>query len=92
VAKLQQAAKDGILIEIERSSHSLKSSSGNVGAMELTRLCSEVHSLARAVDLNLARKTLPKLEVEFTRVLKAVVAEIGPGNTSHDLAGVQASA
>ena len=80
--KMQQAAQDYNPLEIERSSHSLKSSSGNIGATELTRLCSEIHAAARASHVSLARDLLPKVEKEFERVLIALRAEIGPGRSA----------
>ena len=76
LVKMRQASKDDNALEIGRSSHSLKSSSGNVGALELTRLCGDIHAAARASDVTLARQILVKIEVEFERVLKALIAEI----------------
>ena len=75
LAKMRRACLDYSAIEIERSSHSLKSSSGNIGATELTRLCAEINAAARASHISQARGILPKLEVEFALVLTALRSE-----------------
>ncbi len=76
IAKIRQATDAGHMLEIERASHSLKSSSGNIGATALTRLCDEMQMAARASDVKLARTLCPKVDSEFEKVLKALVAEI----------------
>ena len=76
LVKLIQSAQDGNAPEIERASHALKSSSGNVGATELARLCTDIHNAARASNTALARELLPKFEVEFERVVVALKEEI----------------
>jgi CheY-like chemotaxis protein/HPt (histidine-containing phosphotransfer) domain-containing protein len=76
LAKLKQACQDGVALEIERASHALKSSSGNIGATELTRLCNDIHSAARASGIGIAREILPRLEAEFARVLNALAGEL----------------
>ncbi len=76
VVKLVQSTQEGNAPEIERSSHALKSSSGNVGATELARLCSDIHNAARASNLGLTREALPKFELEFERVVQALNDEI----------------
>lgn len=75
LVKMQQASLEYDAREIERHSHSLKSSSGNIGATELTRLCAEIHNAARASHVSVAKELLPKVEIEFERVLKALQAE-----------------
>ena len=77
VAKIKQACLQSSSLDIENAAHALKSSSGNIGATELTRLCGDIHSAARASSVSIARSTLPYLEREFERVLKAVENELG---------------
>ena len=76
LAKIKQACDEGVLLEVERASHALKSSSGNIGATELTRLCGDIHSAARASSIVMAQGILPRLELEFARVLKALEVEL----------------
>ncbi len=76
IAKMKQAIHQGSLVETERMSHSLKSSSANVGATEFSRLCSDIHSAARAGDMSVARDSMPGLESEFARVQAALTVEL----------------
>ena len=76
LARMKQVTEQGDLLEIERSAHSLKSSSGNVGATELTRLCGDIHLAARASDLGRTRDKFAKAEAEFRHVVSALNTEI----------------
>ena len=76
IAKMKQAVQQGSLIETERMSHSLKSSSANVGATTLAALCSDIYFAARAGGIGVARDSMMRLELEFARVKSALTAEI----------------
>ncbi|WP_167496482.1 response regulator [Desulfopila sp. IMCC35006] len=77
VATLQQALAAGELEVMKKAAHSLKSSSANVGALELSELSKELelwntNRLDDATDLVLA------IESEFVRVKAALKREISP--------------
>ena len=76
IGRMKQAVKQGALIEIERMSHSLKSSSSNVGANALALKCSDVHTAARAGNLSLSRNSMVGLDQEFARVQNALAQEL----------------
>jgi CheY-like chemotaxis protein/HPt (histidine-containing phosphotransfer) domain-containing protein len=73
--RLKLAAGANDAPEIVRSAHSLKSSSGNVGAMVLSRYCEDIEASARRADTENARKLFAKVEVEHGRVQSALRAE-----------------
>jgi two-component system, sensor histidine kinase and response regulator len=91
VVKLVQSTQEANAEEIERSSHALKSSSGNVGATELARLCTDIQNAARASNVALARDLVPKFEVEFERVVLAIKEEIRQEAASANAAGHKAA-
>ena len=76
IAKMKQAVQQGSLIETERMSHSLKSSSANVGATALAALCSDIYLATKAGGMGVARDAIVKLELEFARVKSALTAEM----------------
>jgi len=75
IQKLKQAAGAGDALQIERSAHSLKSSSANLGATALSRYCADIEASARRADTEEARKILAKIETEHTCVQSALNAE-----------------
>ena len=56
--------------------HSLKSSSGNVGAKVLSAYCADIESSARRSDTEEARRLLLRVESEHGRVQNALSAEV----------------
>ena len=76
IAKMKQAVQQGSLIETERMSHSLKSSSANVGATALSALCSDIYLATRAGHMGVASDSMMALELEFARVKSALKAEM----------------
>ncbi|HWM44612.1 MAG TPA: response regulator [Burkholderiales bacterium] len=77
VHKLKQATLASDSPEIARSAHSLKSSSGNVGAKMLSRYCEDIEASTRRTDTEEARRIiLAKIETEHGRVQAALAAEI----------------
>ena len=75
VQKLRQAAGASDAPEIARSAHSLKSSSGNVGARVLSRYCEDVEACVRRADTEEARRIVAQIETEHRRVQTALSAE-----------------
>lgn len=59
----------------ERAAHTLKGSSGNLGALEMSRICGELQGIGRAVDWSRATALLPVLEAEFRLVRGELEAE-----------------
>ena len=77
VHKLKQATLASDSPEITRCAHSLKSSSGNVGAKMLSRYCEDIEASARRTDTEEARRIiLAKIETEHGRVQTALAAEV----------------
>ncbi|MGA2025465.1 MAG: response regulator [Syntrophobacteraceae bacterium] len=58
---------------IQGAAHSLKSTSGNLGAMMLVELCKELETMGRAGTTDNAILLLPVLEDEYGRVCEALV-------------------
>jgi CheY-like chemotaxis protein len=76
MARLKQAAAASDAPEIARAAHSLKSSSGNVGAKVLSAYCADIEASARRSDTEEARRLLAKIETEHGRVQNALSVEI----------------
>jgi HPt (histidine-containing phosphotransfer) domain-containing protein len=75
IKKLKQPAGAGDAAQIERSAHSLKSRSANVGARLLSRYCEDIETSARRADTEEACKILAKIETEHGCVQAALTAE-----------------
>jgi PAS domain S-box-containing protein len=75
IQKLKQAAAANDAPEIVRSAHSLKSSSANFGARELSRYCGDLEASARRADAEEACKIFAKIETEYRCVQTALTAE-----------------
>ncbi len=76
MAKLKQAVADGDAPEITRSAHSLKSTSANVGATTMSKLCADLQAAGKSADLDAARALFAKAEPEYDRVQTALTAEL----------------
>jgi CheY-like chemotaxis protein len=57
------------------AAHALKSSSANVGATELARLCQRIEALARKADFKAAAAAVQALKREYGRVIEALRQE-----------------
>lgn len=58
-----------------RAAHTLKGSSGNLGALEMSRICEELQSVERTKDWSRAAELLPRLEAEFQAAKSELEAE-----------------
>jgi PAS domain S-box-containing protein len=76
IEKLKQAAGASDATEIANTAHTLKSSSANLGATGLTRLCGDIEASARAAATQEASKLVEKVEGEFGCVQAALAAEL----------------
>ena len=61
--------------KLRRAAHSLKGSSGNLGAIRLAELCGEVEVRAEHNDLEAVRQLIPAIEIEYQKVLSALLVE-----------------
>ena len=76
MAKLKQAVADGDAPEITRTAHSLKSTSANVGATTMSKLCADLQAAGKIADLGAARTLLARADAEYDRVQTALTAEL----------------
>jgi signal transduction histidine kinase/DNA-binding NarL/FixJ family response regulator len=60
---------------LRQAAHSLKSSSANLGATRLARICEEVEALARSEETSKARPLVARLENEYPTVRSTLEAE-----------------
>ena len=73
---LRLAVEDGDARTVERLSHSLKGSSGNLGASVMARLCGELEQAGSSGDLAWAPGLLQQIESEYSnRVRPALESE-----------------
>jgi PAS domain S-box-containing protein len=76
IQKLKQAAAASDLPEMVRGAHTLRSSSANLGAMGLSRLCEELETSARRGVADMATSLAAKVETEYDLVRIALTAEL----------------
>ena len=62
---------------IRNAAHSLKSSSANVGATDLSKMCSKLEAAARAGTIDEDVPRASAIEAEYIEVRSALLAEIG---------------
>jgi HPt (histidine-containing phosphotransfer) domain-containing protein len=75
LSDLKQAISDKETHEAERLAHSLKGSSGNIGATALSRAALRVEKASREKRLGAAEKLLPDIRTEFDRLKKELPLE-----------------
>lgn len=71
---IRQGLEDGEDSLAERSAHSLKSSSANLGAERLRRLAGEIESAMEKGDREEVRRLLPEAEASLASALEALQA------------------
>jgi len=74
LAALGEAVKADDASAVEQVAHSLKGSSGNMGAHRMSRLAAELQDIGASGDLSKAPESLRSLEAEFARVRPALAA------------------
>jgi HPt (histidine-containing phosphotransfer) domain-containing protein len=72
LAGVHQAVEGGDAMAMRNFAHSLKGSSGSMGATGLAKLCSELEGFGRHDDMLGAKRMLPLLQNEWNRVIKAL--------------------
>jgi two-component system sensor histidine kinase/response regulator len=73
---IRDAVERGNAQTVERAAHTLKGSSGNMGAKRMAALCGELEDAGVSGDLAYAPELLEGLENEFGRVRPALEAEV----------------
>ena len=66
--RIDEAWQEQGLDELRRCAHSLKGSSGNIGAEQLAALCSQLERLARDKETEEVPETIAALSQEFAAV------------------------
>jgi HPt (histidine-containing phosphotransfer) domain-containing protein len=72
VAAIQQGIQGHDLEAVERAAHSLKGSSGNLGATGLQDTCEQLQNVARGHQIREAQALLGGLESHFTAAVDAL--------------------
>ena len=72
---LRDASDRGDAEGLRQAAHSLKSSSANLGATRLARICEEVEALARSEETSKARPLVARIENEYPAVRSTLEAE-----------------
>jgi two-component system sensor histidine kinase/response regulator len=72
---IQRAVEENDSALLKRAAHSLRGSSGNIGARSLAARCQELENLANNNNLEQARPLLSLLEGEYRQVCQALAAE-----------------
>jgi len=73
---LREAATASDTQSVERVAHTLKGSSGNMGAQKMSAICAELEDVGASGDLSRAPELLERLEEESGRVRTALEAEL----------------
>ena len=76
LAALGEAIEGGDARTVERVAHTLKGSSGNMGARRMVAVCAELEKVGGSGELTRAPQLLERLEVEFERTRQALNAEL----------------
>ena len=75
IPALRQALAAGDAKRVEDLAHSLKGSSGNMGAMRLHRLCGRLQKAGATKDLGSAAPSLGAVAAEYAVVRERLIAE-----------------
>jgi two-component system, sensor histidine kinase and response regulator len=73
---LREAVEKDDAPSVERIAHTLKGSSGNMGATPMAQICAELEDVGASGDLSRAPELLERLEEEFWRVRLALESEV----------------
>ena len=76
LTSIHTAVADEDCITLHEAAHSLKSSSANLGAMQLAELSRELEALGKNSDIESARQLLAQLDSEFESVCLALTSEL----------------
>jgi two-component system sensor histidine kinase/response regulator len=76
IQALEEAVEEGDAPAVERVAHTLKGSSGNMGARRMSALCAQLEVAGASGDFDLSPELLEQLREEFGRVDRALGAEV----------------
>jgi two-component system sensor histidine kinase/response regulator len=76
LAALREVVDAGGAHSVGRIAHTLRGSSGSMGATRMTTICSELEDVGASGDLSRAPELLERLEEEFERLRMALEAKI----------------
>jgi PAS domain S-box-containing protein len=76
ISAMKEALARGDAEALKREAHNLKSSSANLGALQLSSFCKDLEILGRSGELQGAQELMEKAEAEFERVRTALESEI----------------
>jgi HPt (histidine-containing phosphotransfer) domain-containing protein len=68
ISRLRAAWQAGDAVELHRTAHSLKGSSGNVGATQLFDVCRQIDEQGKAGDLSQMPALVASLDAEYAKV------------------------
>ena len=77
LGQLNESIAAGDAPGVQRAAHSLKSSSANLGALQLSDFCKTLETNGREAALEEAPQLFAQIEVEFVRVEEVLAVEIG---------------
>ena len=77
IKQLYDAEGTADVAALEMVAHTLKGSSGNVGAMALSGVCGELVKAIRTNSLGNAKELVDRVDAEFSRVKPLLEAEKG---------------
>ena len=73
---LEEAVQSGDAPAVERVAHTLKGSSGNMGARGMSYLCARLEEIGASGDLSSGAGLIRRLKEEFWRVDRAFEVEV----------------
>jgi HPt (histidine-containing phosphotransfer) domain-containing protein len=76
LSALEEAVQNDDAPAVEHLAHTLKGSSGNMGARGMSALCARLEDAGASGDLSQGFRLLERLKAEFGRVERAFEAEI----------------
>ena len=76
LAAIRDAIAEGDPQAVERSGHTLKGASANLGAVRLARVCGKIEALGRAAALGTAPRLADEATTEFDNVRAALTLEV----------------
>jgi HPt (histidine-containing phosphotransfer) domain-containing protein len=72
IEKLRAGWQAGDAVAVQRAAHSMKGSSGNIGATQLYAVCSRLDAQGRSGDLAPLAPMVETLDAEFAKVTTAI--------------------
>ena len=76
LAQIEAGLAAADLDSVGNAAHSLKSSSANLGAIELSRMCGKLEAAARAGAIGADVPSLSAIEAEYQQVRAALLGEL----------------